>query len=157
MVGKTTADPLAWVPVRWEGLIVAFAYDLINGRLEVVKIELWREDGGAVPAASRPPLSRLAAQALRELRTRWAPTIMRQRPSEAAVAAATVILDVPGPRRGRPLLYGPEHWAEVARVYANGGLPAVMERWVLGYSTAWRWVKRVREELGTERSANAQS
>jgi hypothetical protein len=133
---------LAEMSARWEGMIVAFAYDFVAGRVEVTEITLRREDGGPVPVACRPPLARLAAEALRELRTRWAPQILHQHPSEAAVAAATVLLDAPGPRRGRPLLYGSEHWAEVALVCASGGAAAVAERWSLSYSTAWRWVRR---------------
>jgi hypothetical protein len=138
---------LAEMPVRWEGLIVTFAYDLIASRVEVAEVTIRREDGGPVPVASRPPLARLAAHALRELQTRWAPQILHHRPSEAAVAAATVLLNAPGPRRGRPPIYGPEHWDEVAQVYAEGGIPAVIERWTLSYSTAWRWVKKVSTEL----------
>ena len=137
-----TATHLAEMPVRWEGLIVTFAYDTVGRRVEVTEIKIRREDNGSLPTARRPPLARLAAQALRELREHWAPQILRQRPSETAVAAAMVLLASPGPRRGRPPLYGPEHWAEVARVADEGGVAAVMERWTLSYSTAWRWARR---------------
>ena len=146
MDDRDTANHLATMPVRWEGLIVTFVYDLIAGRVEVTRVMLDREDEGPVPVACRPPLARLAEQALRELRTRWAPQILHHRSSEAAVAAATVLLKAPGPRRGRPVLYGPEHWAEVARVHADGGIPAVIDRWSLSYSTAWRWVGRLNIE-----------
>ena len=147
MGGKKTANYLAEVPVRWEGLIITFEYSLVADRVEVTHIGLDREDEGPVPVACRPPLAHLAAQALRELRTRWAPQILRHRPSEAAVAAAAILLEAPGPRRGRPILYGPEHWAEVAQVHADGGIPAVIERWSLSYSTAWRWVGRLNTAL----------
>jgi hypothetical protein len=144
MGGRITANHLAEMPVRWEDLIITFVYDIINSRVEVVMVTIQREDGGPVPVASRPPLARLAAQALRELRIRWAPQILRNRPSVAAVAAVTALLDAPGPRRGRPPLYSHEHWVEVAQVYASDGTGAVADRWSISYSTAWRWIKQAK-------------
>lgn len=130
------------MPVRWEDLIVTFGYDLIEGRVEVTEVRIRRElEGARVPVACRPPLARLAAQALRELRVRWAPQILRQRPSQSAVDAATVLIGTPGPRVGRPPLYDPQHWAEVAEV-AQGGTAAVMARYSLSYPTAWRWCRQ---------------
>ncbi len=54
--------------------------------------------------------------------------------------------------RGRPRLYGPDHYAKVAEFYRTawraGRAPttAVAKRWRVEPSTAAKWVKRAREE-----------
>jgi hypothetical protein len=140
MRARDTASHLAEMPVRHGDLIVTFGYDLVDNRLSVTEIRIVRADGGPVPVAARPPLARLAAHALDELRTRWAPQILRLKPSETAVEAARILTDALGPRMGRPPLYDPQHWAEVAEV-AKEGTNAVAERWSLSYATAWRWCR----------------
>jgi hypothetical protein len=148
MAASITATHLAEMPVRWGGLIVTFGYDVVGSRIEVTEITMRREDGGPILATARPPIARLAEIALSELRTHWAPQIVAQRPSETAVMAARILLDAPGPRRGRPPTYGPEHWREVDAIYRRGGTVAVAAFYSLSYSTAWKWSHRQAAQLG---------
>jgi hypothetical protein len=135
---------LAEMPTRWDGHIITFGFDLVDGRMVVTEIALRREDGRAVRPV-RPPLARLGDEALRELRTRWAPQILHLRPSETAVQAAETLVEAPGVKRGRPALYGVEHWDEVLAVYAKGGTLAVAEEFSLSYATAWKWSQAARQ------------
>jgi hypothetical protein len=135
---------LAEVPVRWNGHVVTFGFDEVGGRVEAVEYRVEREDGGVV-TISRPPLARLAAEALDEMRSRWAPQVVRRSRSEAARRAAEALMAVPGHRRGRPPLYGPDHWRLVARVYEEGdSVQAVAHHFAVSGSTAWKWVDRTR-------------
>lgn len=134
---------LAEIPVRWgDGYVVRFGFDERDGRMCVTEWAIYREDETPLTAV-RPPITRLAAQAHRELRGHWAPAARRSR-SEAARRAAEALLAVPGPRPGRPPFYGPEHWRGVARVYREGGLTGLCRHYSISRSTAWKWSQRAR-------------
>jgi hypothetical protein len=147
MTGKVFATHLAEMPVHHEGLVVTFCYDLVDERLVVTEMRVIAEQGGSIALGSRPPFARLAARALVELRTRWAPQVLHHQPSETAVAAAEALLEAPGARVGRPPLYDSDHWAEVAAVAKEGGTLAVAERYSLSYATAWKWCRQAAQSL----------
>jgi hypothetical protein len=157
--------PVAYVDRLWPDEMkgpyyVRITLSLVEGTLGVTQIVVagndpacdppWtgRDTGTHVALRGRDlqkiPTHRIAAKTLEELTVRWAPLLSRL-PSEAAQIASAAIMHAPRTKRGRPRLSGPEHWTEVAQVHASGGMPAVIERWSLSYSTAWRWVKRARD------------
>lgn len=72
----------------------------------------------------------------------------------AETLAALEGVKPPRAKPGRPALYGPEHWAEVAAIYRDAHIHglrptrAVAEKWHVERSTAAKWVARCRDEFG---------
>lgn len=136
----------------------------VDGRLRVVGVELWGIEPPAdprwivwgnhlrtatpiTPAELRLPITRLADEAVEELRDRWAGLIARSISPEAARGPLDA-LGAPGRRRGR-VGYGPEHWEAVkavAEANLTGTARAVAEHFVVSRRTAQEWVRRVSRE-----------
>jgi hypothetical protein len=137
---------LAEVPIRWRGQIVTVCFDELDGRIEATEYRV-TAPGGEPVSLIRPPLGRLAEAALAEMRSHVAPQIAARSRSESAVAAANALLGTPGPRRGRPPLYGDSHWAAVARAYEGATaapVQAVAQQFSVSGSLARKWVERAR-------------
>ena len=151
-MGKTTTEML-W-PDEWEGpWRVELAWDEIDGRVECV--------GLRINAADRP--RRLTTSKLRELKLgRLVETekarkatalanVARLLPAFASHRAPEELTEKWQQRKGRPPLYGPEHFERVAAVYQQAfrqGPPptrAVAEEFQVQRSTAGKWVARARK------------
>jgi hypothetical protein len=162
--------PLAYVDRLWPDekkgpYYVRIELGIVNGTLDVTSYRV----AGDVPTCDPPwtgrttgaqarlsgrdlqkvPVHRIAREARDELRSRWAPVIVAQSRSESARAAANALMATPGPRRGRPALYGPSHWREVAVAYrraTRAPVKAVAEHFSVSPSLARKWVERARRD-----------
>jgi hypothetical protein len=137
---------LAEVPIRWRDQIVTVCFDELEGRIEATEYRVMGAEGAPV-CMERPPVARLAEAALANMRVDVAPQIVARSRSASAVAAAKALMGTPGPRKGRPPLYGDEHWAEVARVYAGATaapVQSVAREFSVSGSLARKWVERAR-------------
>jgi len=96
------------------------------------------------PSGLRLPLARLAEE-MSEAAAHFLPTARAQGLAEVAVLDAVVKARR---RRGRPPLYPPEHFADVAAVYrcadGRGRILAVAAHYDVSRPTAAGWVKRAR-------------
>ena len=140
-------------PIRWRGkgnYDVTLRFALIDGRMECVGADI------EVVQGRRPRA--LTAEALRALP--FGSLVAKRRPEAGvtlrvgqAVAHEEALPITPVKRRrgGRPPIYGPEHWQEVARIYteawAKNKTPtrAVARHWGVSESAAAKWVAKCRD------------
>jgi hypothetical protein len=135
----------------------------VEDRLRVVGVEFWGIDppteerwttwrehlettAAITPTVLRLPITRLADEAIEELRRRWAGLIARSLTTEAA-GKALEALERPGRPQGRPG-HGPEHWRAVravvqaARTGGERPATAVAKAFVISERTAQEWIRR---------------
>jgi hypothetical protein len=146
--------PGAETPIRWPDKKrgpweLRITWEDVEGRWEPVGTQISRIDGAPI-----------TAEGLRSLR--WGSITDQARPGPMRTGVSYVEegerVSVWGPmigwdqsRRGRPPLYGPEHYAEVARVYraafAENRTPTriVARHFKVTPTTAAKWVARCRE------------
>jgi hypothetical protein len=146
---------------------IRFRFKVIGGRRECVGVEVTREKHPITTSFMRKfrwsdlikdKQQRDLRKAQKELRGPGRlggaldPETMTYWSDDEIRAEAELVLETPA--GGRPQTYGPDHWAEVARVYSDAwgaGLnptKAVAHRWHLARSTAATWVARARNEYG---------
>lgn len=121
--------------------------DQVADRLEVTGVVLHNPDGIRWTYLRRLAFSLVARSLLSDLQHRWGPLIAANAHGPEAQAVARALQTASAPRRGRPVLYPPEHWAEVARVYegaAERPVCTVADWFHVSRSTARKWVERCR-------------
>jgi hypothetical protein len=142
-------------PIKWPNpergpLEIVIAYADVDGRWEPVGVQVVATD-----------LSPITAVALRSLPWGRISSEARPGPMRIQYSSPDEIGGEPltwghdygfsKPRRGRPPEYGPEHFAEVARVYreayADNKAPtrAVARHFSVSHSAAGKWVARCRD------------
>jgi hypothetical protein len=156
---------LHWA-IRRDGRRIELRFAEVQGRLVCIGLEIGPardaenfrnvEDDDLKPLTAteiRLPLKHLIDFTLERAGMSWTPT--PGVPLYDELSQKLAMLDTAKAekkRAGRPLLYGPEHFAEVAAVYrkheADGGrapTKAVKDHFGVTKSTAAKWVARARE------------
>lgn len=161
-----------WPDEKAGPYLLRLSYAVIKNRLEVVGVEMWAQQpptdekwrkwlndaptdtpNPINSVALRMPLDRLASEALARLKS--AGSIVRSKPeqfSEETVASIEKMEALPDQQRGRPAVYGPEHWAKVATVYVEAAAArekptlAVQNAFGVSKTTAAKWVARARQD-----------
>ena len=139
-----------WVtvlPTGWRDLRCRLWYSEVEGRMELVAIHLEVMDGGRALTATD-----LRSVRLGELADEHRPLLVFD-VSEGEQRIAPRFYPKSRKRRGgRPPIYGPDHWIEVARVYreAYAGkrltpTRAVATHFDVSVTAAVKWVAKCRE------------
>jgi hypothetical protein len=155
-----------WIETDVGPACVGMHLGVIDGRPELIGVEVWavppERSGAFGPHPLRPLRSKdlrfaldqlvqsVRASALKTAQIVAAePDFFSDKARASARRAAKLFVKKPG-TPGRPVTYGPEHFAEVARIYREafeaGPAPtkAVTIKFDVSYATASKWVARAR-------------
>lgn len=165
---KFVRNEFLWPDVKKGPYLVAVTLDSVDGRLEVVGVEMWgrepvtdkwmnRFPGESAEVitstALRLPLDRIANRVLEQIRS--TASFIAHKPDRFSQGqrenwqSLSALRGAQDP--GRPPLYNDEHWTAVAQTYteavAKHAKPtmAVAQRFNVSKSTAAKWVAKCRK------------
>jgi hypothetical protein len=158
-MAKATRTRRLWPDAKRGPWQIQFAWGVLKGRSECIGVEI-RSAGEPLPLTTTLlrdiPLATLidrdrASQSAKEQVTHLLAAEIRQKGK--GFHFVSVPVHTPASRKGgRRPLYGPQHFQEVAKVYAEtwqlgrkAPTTAVAERWHVTPSTAAKWVARARQ------------